>query len=105
MKRKLLKYTSHDIHDLLHDKRDQIRGKKYGEFEGYITDQAFICPYYVPLKGNLGMDWGVIVNPMSPNFGMLVFEHEACLCFNHEGIQGNQIGTSWMLKGGEKKNE
>lgn len=42
--------------------------------------QALFCPYYVPLEGVLGGDWGVIVNPESAMFGRLVFEHHWCGC-------------------------
>lgn len=42
--------------------------------------QALHCPYYVPLKGLLGADWGVIVNPASVRFALLTFEHDDCGC-------------------------
>jgi len=42
------------------------------------------------------MDWGVIVNPMSPKFGQVVFEHDSCACWNHRDSHGNQSGTSWI---------
>jgi hypothetical protein len=42
--------------------------------------QALFCPYYVPLEGRLGADWGVIVNPESSRFGLLTFEHADCGC-------------------------
>lgn len=42
--------------------------------------QALFCPYYVPLEGRLGADWGVIVNPQSSRFGRLTFEHDDCGC-------------------------
>jgi hypothetical protein len=53
----------------------------------------------VPLRGMaLGLDWGVIVNPESPKFGQLVFEHDGCGCSNHVNQFGNQLGTSWILR-------
>lgn len=42
--------------------------------------QAIFCPYYVPLQGVLGPDWGVIVNPESTRFGRVTFEHDDCGC-------------------------
>lgn len=47
---------------------------------GEIGAQALSCPYYVPLEGWLGSDWGVIVNPESSRFGWLTFEHDDCGC-------------------------
>ena len=46
----------------------------------WITGQALFCPYYAPLEGRLGADWGVIVNPDSNRFTMLTFEHDDCGC-------------------------
>lgn len=45
-----------------------------------IGAQAVHCPYYVPLEGTLGADWGVIVNPESSRFALLTFEHDDCGC-------------------------
>lgn len=45
-----------------------------------IGSQAYACPYYVPISGDLGRDWGVILNPESSCFGSLVFEHDDCGC-------------------------
>lgn len=67
----------------------------------YVEDQALHCPYYVPLEGRLGADWGVIVNPDSTRFGLLTFEHDTCGCplpegavFRHEG-EPSQQGDTW----------
>lgn len=46
----------------------------------WIEAQALHCPWYVPLEGRLGADWGVIVNPESSRFGLLTFEHDDCGC-------------------------
>src|SRR5688572_14174551 len=83
------KYTTLQIHNLLCDKlisREDVS----------LDQSAFLCPYYVPLSGALGFDWGVIVNLESPRFGQLVFEHDSCGCTNHPHQYGNQRGTSWM---------
>lgn len=36
------------------------------------------CAFYVPLRSQLGFDWGACANPKSPFDGRLVFEHHAC---------------------------
>jgi hypothetical protein len=51
--------------------------------EGFVVDQALQCPYYVPLEGSWGSDWGCIMHPRSKKFGQLVFEHEWCGCASH----------------------
>lgn len=50
----------------------------------YIDMQALHCPFYVPLDGEWGADWGCILHPQSEKFGQLVFEHEWCGCHYHE---------------------
>ena len=91
-------YTPDQIHELLCKK---LLSKEYhdGAYTEDVSKQACFCPYYVPLEGPaLGMDWGVIVNPQSPKFGQLVFEHDGCGCTNHENQFGNQDGTSWIAQ-------
>jgi hypothetical protein len=70
-------YTPTQIHTLLTDKLLSEDYKANG-----VTQPGFLCPYYVPLTGALSTDWGVIVNPQSPKFGQLVFEHDGCT--NHK---------------------
>ena len=96
-KRQYEKYTYSEMHDPLAEKLipDDYYGKEI------VVGQALTCPYHVPLTGILGADWGVIVNPMSPRFGQVVFEHDRCACWNHKDIYGNQSGTNWIKK--EKK--
>ena len=72
------RHSHADIHRLLAEKWPR-RVPGYDE-QGNTHHQALFCPYYVELKGMLGMDWGVIVNPCSPRFGEVVFEHDACGC-------------------------
>jgi len=70
-----------------------------------VGAQALFCPYYVPLEGRLGADWGVIVNPVSSRFGKLTFEHADCGCpkssteddfgwGRHDG-SASQQGDTW----------
>ncbi len=72
----------------------------HAQADGFIEDKALFCPYYVPPRGQLGYDWGVIVNPESPRFGLLTFEHHSCRCANHAGESGDQTGASWIKAGG-----
>ncbi len=92
------KYTPHQIHELLCQKyltKEYLDGAYQGD---NVRKQACFCPYYVPLKGALETDWGVIVNPVSSKFGHLVFEHDGCGCTNHDKQFGNEIGTSWVAE-------
>jgi hypothetical protein len=94
------KYTTDQIHKLLNEKCFS------NEYKGSAVKQpAFLCPYYIPLSGELGLDWGIIVNLSSPKFGELVFEHDTCSCSNHENRVGNQQGTSWILRKRKKTRE
>jgi hypothetical protein len=54
--------------------------------KGWVPGQAFACPYFIPLSGSLGSDWGVIVNPASERFGMLTFEHDDCGCAERDDL-------------------
>ena len=65
---------------------------------GWLAPQALHCPYYVPLAGHLGADWGVIVNPESRRFRMLTFEHDDCGCPGDDDRHRNdpeQDGDTW----------
>ena len=42
------------------------------------------CRHFVPLKGDLGFDWGVCANSASPRAGLLTFEHQGCPQFEPE---------------------
>lgn len=102
-------YSSSEIHKKLFarskSKRwDDVEAKRSVEVI-QIGSQAIFCPYYVPLEGKLGYDWGVIVNPESTRFGLLTFEHDDCGCpknpredaegwGRHEGAP-NQEGDMW----------
>lgn len=75
------RFRKEEIHKELVEKVFKGNGT---DAKGNINNQALHCAYYVPLKGNLGLDWGVVVNPESPKFGNLVFEHDNCGCPNHQ---------------------
>lgn len=82
------RYNAHDLHKLLCDQQllDDWKNTEY------VENQALHCPYYVPLEGRLGVDWGVIVNPESRYFGRLMFEHDDCGCPEVEGSDYRHIG-------------
>ena len=95
------KYTTDQIHKALSEK---YFSREYKD-SGIVKQPALLCPYYIPLSGTLGLDWGIIVNPSSPKFGQLVFEHDSCSCSNHENQIGYQRGTSWILQERNKTRE
>ena len=88
---------------------DLLAAKLYWGDAEDAAPQALFCPYYVALRGPLGADWGVVVNPESTKFGQLVFEHDRCGCPAAEDGwpvhgQGHQNDRDWLLprKGGPK---
>lgn len=52
--------------------------------------QAIACPFYVPMPGPLGADWGVVLNPGSVRYGLLTFEHADCGCTSHSQPKGTE---------------
>ena len=96
------RYESSDIHRLF---IGRCLSDRYQQ--GQCGAQALHCPYYVPLEGRLGADWGVIVNPESSRFGLLTFEHDDCGCpaSDTEDDEGwgrhydepNQQGDTWWV--------
>ena len=96
-------WTRHNHHDM-HKRLCAVALSERYE-QGQCGAQAIFCPYYVPLEGRLGADWGVIVNPESSRFGLLTFEHDDCGCpvsdtedpegwGRHSGAP-NQQGDTW----------
>jgi hypothetical protein len=66
---------------------------------------ALFCPYYVPLRGVLGADWGVVVNPDSVHFGDVVFEHDWCGCRVGSHETGHQRTDEWRDRKREREEE
>jgi hypothetical protein len=105
---KYRKYTTSDVHWKLIAQRDVLTKTLNSQVwdDGYVQAQALFCPYYDPVEGALGGDWGVIVNPESLKFGQLVFEHEWCGCPGEDGAfdptpshgSGNQKTNQWVKK-------
>jgi len=44
-------------------------------------DCSMGCKYFVPLKDELGFDWGICSNKESHRSGLLTFEHQGCQKF------------------------
>jgi hypothetical protein len=42
------------------------------------------CRWFIPLEGELRLDWGICYNPGSPRSGLLTFEHQGCPEFEDE---------------------
>lgn len=70
------RFAHGEMHRLL---VDRCISSRYGSGD-WVAGQALRCPYYVPLEGRLGADWGAIVNPKSTRFAQLTFEHDDCGC-------------------------
>jgi hypothetical protein len=65
------------------------------------ADAARFCPYFVPLAGELGGEWGVIVNPASARFATVTAEGDRCGCPDdtHLGApwrDGDTWSTRWV---------
>lgn len=96
------RYDAHELHNLLCDQQLSDDWKN----TDYVENQALHCPYYVPLEGRLGADWGVILNPESTRFGKVTFEHDwcGCPCTNEKGIEythegdPDQDGDMWDVE-------
>jgi hypothetical protein len=63
--------------------------KPYGKRDRARTepcaDCSCGCVHFLPLNGEVGMDWGVCANPKSPRAGLLTFEHQGCPEFMASG--------------------
>lgn len=86
-------YSHNEIHSRLCDRLLSEEERTTGVDPQH---QALFCPFYVKLEGTLGADWGAIVNPASPKFGTVVFEHDACDCPDHPPACGLQTTDEWL---------
>lgn len=43
------------------------------------------CKFFAPLEGELGYNWGVCCNRISPRASLLTFEHMGCSYFEWDG--------------------
>jgi hypothetical protein len=91
------RYTGHQMHRLLCLKA--YKGDCPKATRDDCERQALRCPYYVPLRGVLGSDWGLIVNPFSDKFGQVVFEHDWCGCDEvHTPRDSEQTEDEWLME-------
>jgi hypothetical protein len=70
-------------HDLLHTvcRRLPTDYEPYGKRERNGSDCSCGCHHFLKLPEQLGLDWGVCVNPRSQRSGLLTFEHQGCEFF------------------------
>lgn len=69
--------------------RDQVE-ELTGEWP---MDCSTGCKHYLLLRGNIGGDWGICVNPKSHRCGLLTFEHQGCVHF--EGGDNGACEHEW----------
>lgn len=50
----------------------------------YTGDCSCGCKWYVGLEEGFVGDWGVCTNPKSYRCGLLTFEHQGCIEFEHD---------------------
>ncbi|NOH03384.1 MAG: hypothetical protein HND47_16185 [Chloroflexi bacterium] len=75
------------LHEHLHSicRRLPSDFQPYGERErNGGPDCSVGCKHFLQLPGDLGMDWGVCLNPASPRAGLLTFEHQGCKQFEYD---------------------
>lgn len=84
---------------------DEMHHAMYDRFGGSVEPerQACHCPYWVPLGGILGPDWGTVANPESPRFGEVVFEHDGCACPDHGGEWRKGWRDQWLDRKRERE--
>lgn len=52
------------------------------------AEQCGACQYFIPLRGELGRDWGTCTNAASPCDRRVMFEHDGCARFRAGEGQG-----------------
>jgi hypothetical protein len=103
-RQKPVKYTSSEVHWALIAKCSDKNDHPERYEDGYTPKQALFCPYYANVRGVLGSDWGVIVNPASDRFGLMTFEHDHCGCPDNFHEEGNQQDDEWHDHARARKN-
>lgn len=64
-----------------------------GDDDYWPMDCSAGCKFYLLLRGKVGADWGVCVNPKSHRCGLLTFEHQGCVHF--EGGDNGACDHDW----------
>jgi hypothetical protein len=59
----------------------QNMDREAGSGEDYRGDCSCGCKWFLPLEGELRLDWGVCTNRASHRVGLLTFEHQGCRHF------------------------
>ncbi|MGO8949178.1 MAG: hypothetical protein ACLQUY_16335 [Ktedonobacterales bacterium] len=59
----------------------QNMDREDGRGEDYRGDCFCGCKWFLPLEGELQLDWGVCTNRASHRVGLLTFEHQGCRHF------------------------
>ncbi|MBM3327783.1 MAG: hypothetical protein FJY65_12590 [Calditrichaeota bacterium] len=70
--------TQYDKNFLLLENALIKKPQDYGNEETFDGGCGCGCLAFIRLKGRLGDDWGVCVNPNSHRCGLLTFEHQGC---------------------------
>lgn len=81
------------LHDHLHSICPHLPSdfQPYGQRErNGEPDCSVGCKYFLALPGDLGMDWGVCVNPASPRAGLLTYEHQGCEYFELDETEADE---------------
>jgi len=72
-------------------RRDPSDFEPFGETDkSEWRDCSSGCCFYLPLGGEIGMDWGVCANEKSERSGLLTFEHQGCKHFDEKSTIGKQ---------------
>ncbi len=69
---------------LTREEREQIADRwklKVNHTDHIGIEQCLHCRHYLPVMDELGDDWGVCANSLSPNDGLVKFEHDRCEFF------------------------
>ena len=79
-KQKLFLYKTHERWMNGKAPRNRTMGTEeyQANFEKWVTQQCFDCQFYIPVAGEMGMDWGVCSHPDSPFDAKLMFGHDGC---------------------------
>jgi hypothetical protein len=70
--------------DACHERWTQVLNRRKGASnyrDEWNGEQCGACQYYVPLRGELGADWGACTNAASPFDRKVMFEHDGCNYF------------------------
>ncbi len=108
--------THKQLQLVLRDQEEYMSGKYSGE----RPDCSCSCKFFHKLTGDVGMDFGVCYNPLSPRAGLLTFEHMSCdqyeydkqvekddceVCWGAQFLCGKDGLACWDGSGGCKRKD